>query len=549
MTSSGGHTVSHIGADDTDLKEGQQVGDYIIQKKIGEGGFGTVFSGEHPLIGKMVAIKVLNRQYSSQPEMVSRFVAEARAVNQIRHRHIIDIFGFGQLEDGRHYYIMELLDGMPMDEYLDDCGQLPMEQAIPILRSVARALDAAHSKGIAHRDLKPENIFLVNDSDEGMYPKLLDFGIAKLLSSDNPAEHKTRTGAPMGTPHYMSPEQCRGRDVDHRTDIYAFGVVTYVMLTGELPFDGEDYMDILLAQISDEAAPPSTHAPHLPQSVDAGIGWMLRKDPGERPPNLVTAVRALEDAAQSAGIPIPAGPAPSGVYAASTTALSRQRTPSVVTPLPNGFASAETVMPDQPGGPASDVFAAQPAPAKGKGMMLALALIGAVVVGGGVFFAVSSTKSKKADKPDKTEQTEDKLTKLALKPKKPDPPPKKVVPPVKPDIKPDIKKPVKAKIKVVGAPKGAEVYDADGLLVGEVPGPLELDKTDDKIKLTFKMAGYHTRTYAMRVRKDGVIKVPMRKIRRRTSHTTRPKPGKTNTTKGNKGRDSLEDPFAKKKPK
>src|SRR5688572_22013295 len=152
---------------------GQQVGEYVIETKLGEGGFGTVFKAGHPLIGKLVAIKVLNRQYSAQPEMVSRFVAEARAVNQIRDRYIIDIFGFGQLEDGRHYYVMEFLDGLPLADYVDQQGRLALADALPILRSIARALDAAHGKGIAHRDLKPENIFLATESDGTLYPKLL----------------------------------------------------------------------------------------------------------------------------------------------------------------------------------------------------------------------------------------------------------------------------------------------------------------------------------------------------------------------------------------
>src|SRR5262245_13584788 len=164
-----------------DLEAGQKVGEYVVEEKIGEGGFGTVFRAVHPLIGKQVAIKVLARRFSSDPEMLSRFVAEARAVNQIRHRHIIDIFAFGQLEgnDGAPYDVLELLDGVPLDTHLDQVGRMPLEEAVPVLRAIAKALDAAHAKGIAHRDLKPENIFLVREPDGTVFPKLLDFGIAK----------------------------------------------------------------------------------------------------------------------------------------------------------------------------------------------------------------------------------------------------------------------------------------------------------------------------------------------------------------------------------
>src|SRR5690606_28103078 len=133
------------------------------------------------------------------------------------------------------------------------------------------------------------------------------FGIAKLLGENGPQQHKTRTGAPIGTPAYMSPEQCRGRDVDHRTDIYAFGVLAYELLAGKVPFDGADYMEILVKQLQDEPLPPSARHPDLPPSVDQGVLWMLAKEPSARPPNLVTAVDALEDAAAAAGIAVPAG--------------------------------------------------------------------------------------------------------------------------------------------------------------------------------------------------------------------------------------------------
>jgi hypothetical protein len=316
-----------LGADDRDLQPGQVVGDYVVEQKLGEGGFGTVFKAAHPLIGKVVAIKVLNRQYSAQPEMVSRFVAEARAVNQIRHRHIIDIFGFGQLDDGRHYYVMEYLEGEPLNDHLDRVGRLDLASALPILRAVAKALDAAHAKGIAHRDLKPENVFLVTESDGTVFPKLLDFGIAKLLIADDQLKHKTRTGAPIGTPYYMSPEQCRGRDVDHRTDVYAFGCVTYKLLTGAVPFDGEDYMSILMSQMGDPTPSASAKWPDLPPSVDNVIGWMMQKDPAARPASVVAAVRALEDAAAAAGIVV----APAGT-AAMTAQHGAQRTPSGLLP-------------------------------------------------------------------------------------------------------------------------------------------------------------------------------------------------------------------------
>ncbi|HEY1550426.1 MAG TPA: protein kinase [Kofleriaceae bacterium] len=277
---------------DPDLAPGSAVGEYRIDRKIGRGAFGSVYQASHPVIGKLVAIKILARKYSVEPEMINRFVTEARAVNQIRHRNIIDIFSFGTLPDGRAFYVMELLEGETLQTRLARVGRLSLSEALPILRAVARALDAAHAHGIAHRDLKPDNVYLAHDAD-GTQPKLLDFGIAKLLHErDSP--HKTETGIAVGTAYYMSPEQCRGKDVDHRTDFYAFGVVAYQVLTGVMPIDAPDYLALLMRQISIEPAPPSSHVPELPAAVDDAIAWLMRKEPAERPPDLATAVRALE---------------------------------------------------------------------------------------------------------------------------------------------------------------------------------------------------------------------------------------------------------------
>jgi len=340
---------------DADLAPGQIVGEYRVESKLGQGGFGAVFKAAHPLIGKLVAIKVLSQRFSVDPQMVSRFVAEARAVNQIRHHNIIDIFSFGVLEDGRHYYVMEYLDGETLDHRIRNQGHLSLREALPILRALARALDAAHQKGIAHRDLKAENVFLASNPD-GVFPKLLDFGIAKLLAPEDGLKHKTRTGAPMGTPHYMSPEQCHGRDVDHRTDIYAFGVLVYVMLTGVYPIDGDDYMTILMRQIHDDPRPASSHRSELPEGVDRAIAWLMRKDPAERPKALIEAVRLLEEVASGDSAP--------------HARLATAETPSSLPELPAYVLDKRAAKPRQTGEQSgatalSDTQAAGAAPASG----------------------------------------------------------------------------------------------------------------------------------------------------------------------------------------
>ncbi|XXT22821.1 serine/threonine-protein kinase [Sorangium sp. So ce429] len=292
---------------DPDLAPGTPVGEYRIEAKIGVGGFGTVYRAMHPVIGKAAAIKVLSRQCSANPQLVSRFVAEARAVNQIRHRNIIDIFSFGALEDGRHYYVMELLEGMTLDAYRRKRGRLPPAEALPILVKIARALDAAHAAGIAHRDLKPENVFLVFDEDGAIFPKLLDFGIAKLLGESSTTAHKTRTGHLIGTPLYMSPEQCRGRNVDHRTDVYSFGILAHELLAGAPPFDGESAFDLLIKHTSEPAPPVSSVTTHLSPALDAPLLRMLEKDPESRPASLLEATAALVEAARGAGYDVPTG--------------------------------------------------------------------------------------------------------------------------------------------------------------------------------------------------------------------------------------------------
>ena len=339
------------------LPAGTNAGEYVIEDVLGRGGFGTVYRGSQPLIGKRVAIKVLSRKFSADDEMVSRFVAEARAVNQIRHRHIIDIFSFGQLPDGRHYYVMEHLDGQPLDVYLAERGALSLDEALPILRAVARALDAAHAKGVAHRDLKPENIFLARDEDGSVFPKLLDFGIAKLTGTDEQLAHRTGTGVPLGTPYYMSPEQCRGRDVDHRTDLYSFGVLAYRLLTGTYPFEGE-MIEILHKQMHEDPPPPSSRNAALAQEVDHAIAWMMHKEPAQRPRTAIASVVALQDDKT----PTPMLAATGRANAAHTPAKRRWLVPVIAAAVTAGAAAvvAVVIANNEPVAPVSNPAIAAP---------------------------------------------------------------------------------------------------------------------------------------------------------------------------------------------
>jgi len=306
-----------MGADlnlDTLLTPGTKVGDYIVERKLGEGGMGAVFAARHPLIGKKVAIKVLSPALASSSEAVERFVREARSVNEIGHRNIVDIFLFDKLDNGLSYYVMEHLEGRSLHDELLRLGRpLTMPEIAVYIRPVISALTAAHARGIVHRDLKPENIYVV-DTDTGPIIKLLDFGIAK-LATDGTSSFKTRTGVPMGTPYYMSPEQCLGRGVDQRSDIYALGIILYQMATGRLPFSAESYLEVLQQQLHSQAEAAGQIAA-VPPHVERAIQWAMQKDAALRPQTVEQLWEALEgkgvSVAERPAATLPAGgPAPS----------------------------------------------------------------------------------------------------------------------------------------------------------------------------------------------------------------------------------------------
>ena len=258
---------------------------YVVGAPLGAGGFGQVFRAHHAATGRDVAIKVLHPKYSADPAAVGRFVAEVRAVARISHPGIVEIHELGELADGRQFCAMELLHGATLRDLLRRRGPLPLAEALPILRAIAGAVDAAHAAGIAHRDLKPENVF-VGDAGE---VKLIDFGLAK-LSGDGGAPI-TATGTVIGTPLYMAPEQCRGR-AELASDRYAFGALAFHVLTGRPPFAGTP---VALALQHLDARPPraSTVTPALPRHVDRVLAALLAKDPAQRPAPLVVAVAML----------------------------------------------------------------------------------------------------------------------------------------------------------------------------------------------------------------------------------------------------------------
>jgi hypothetical protein len=272
------------------LAPGSHAGEYELVEPIGHGGFGTVYRAVHRVLRTEAAVKVLGIRHSADPCTAQRFVEEARAIHRIRHPNIIDLFGFGQLASGELYYAMELLAGRTLHAERAARGAFEPPLALSVLRQVAAALDAAHGQGVLHRDLKPENIFVVGELALGSRIKLLDFGIAKLLS-DESAPH-TRTGTLIGTPGYMSPEQCAGEVLDTRSDIYTLGVIAYELLTGQRLFQGTGRE--LMARHMFEVPPRASQTqPGLPRQIDELLLAMLHKRPGGRPLNACVAIEEI----------------------------------------------------------------------------------------------------------------------------------------------------------------------------------------------------------------------------------------------------------------
>jgi serine/threonine protein kinase len=265
-----------------ELEPGVMVGEYQIEGLLGEGGMGRVYSAVHPVIGKRAAIKVLHPRMSSNLEVVERFIQEARAVNQIGHPNIVDIFAFSTFPDGTHYFVMEWLKGESLQERMRR-QRLSRDEICHFVTDICHALEAAHEQGIVHRDLKPENVFLQQIKGDRPRIKLLDFGIAKLAATEDNRIERTRTGAMMGTPKYIAPEQARGYAVDHRVDVYSLGVMIFELVAGRLPFEADNAMDLVAAHLQDTPPLLSMVCGDIPRILDEVVYTMLAKEADERP--------------------------------------------------------------------------------------------------------------------------------------------------------------------------------------------------------------------------------------------------------------------------
>ncbi|MBK7072032.1 MAG: protein kinase [Myxococcales bacterium] len=438
-------------------------GRYLIQKKLGEGGMGAVYLAQHTVLEKAVALKVLHGEFARKPDLVERFMQEARAASRIRHENVIDISDFGSTPDGMVFFAMELLSGHDLHEEIARArlakARLPWERSRKIFLQICAALSAAHGHGIIHRDLKPENIYLVEWLGHKDFVKLLDFGIAKLTEVSEGDRKLTRTGMLFGTPEYMSPEQARGENVDHRVDIYAMGCILHQLVTGRVPFEAENFMGILSLHLTE---PP----PEIPVEVLTEIGAPLeiaaivakalaksRTERWETIDEMANAIRAL--------------------HGEDAQPVNEPKVPRVQSQAPRGAAPVRTEWKGQVSVPTDDA-GPLPTPPRSKlplilgGVALVAALgVGAVVLLGGGGKAASST-----------------------------PPPGGATGSVgtagsAATPAPEAPLPARVTIALASKPAGAEIYDMTTKeVVGVTPFEFELPGGREPRRYTLRLTGY-----------------------------------------------------------
>jgi serine/threonine-protein kinase len=267
------------------LETGQTIeGKYRIKGLIGEGGMGAVYEGENIRIQRRVAIKVLHPSFTQNEDVMARFQREAQAAGRIGNDHILEVLDLGSLPDGSHFMVLEFLDGEPLSNRIQRVGRMQPSEVAPLARQMLKGLQAAHAAGIVHRDLKPDNIFILKEkAGTPDFVKIIDFGISKFQPLSGDGMKMTRTGAVMGTPYYMSPEQASGsREADARSDLYTAGVILYECVTGHVPFDGETFNQLMFKIVLSEPPPLMEQVPDLDPAFASIILKAMARDVSQR---------------------------------------------------------------------------------------------------------------------------------------------------------------------------------------------------------------------------------------------------------------------------
>ena len=456
---------------------GRSIGNYKVVQQIGEGGMGVVYLAEHPIIGRKVAIKLLHATFARDSETVARFFNEARAIHMIAHPNIVEILDFGQTSDGQPYFIMEFLSGQSLADRIA-AGPLASADAVAIVSQICEALQAAHEKNIVHRDLKPHNVYLIGPPAKPIV-KILDFGVAKMTTGWNNADSgghsvKTRTGSLMGTPLYMSPEQCRGSGkLDHRTDIYSLAVILYEMIAGVPPFTAEGVGELFAKHMLEPPPSLSQTAPQTPPYVAKAVNRALAKNLDDRFPTMTAFKEALNGRMEITAPPGAPRPRPAEQIAtlSGTHQTTSGRPPIEATTLSSAVAQVgdDVLLPRR----------------SRKGLAISLAV--AVAVAGGAILFLRSSRPAAPPAPV-----------AATPPAPPRPEPPSVPPP-----------PETVMLRLEAEPDQTHVFrkvpgSSESVDLGQVPIDLKLTKGDDKTSYVFRAEGYKDRTVALDASRDRV---------------------------------------------
>jgi eukaryotic-like serine/threonine-protein kinase len=484
---------------------GAVLGSYRIVRLLGEGGMGQVFEAEHTLLGRRVALKLLRPEYAVKRDAVRRFFQEARAVNTIGHKNIVDVTDFVELQSGETFIIMEFLQGKDLgDLQRETTDPIPLHQAMRISLQICDALEAAHEKGIVHRDLKPDNIFVIGQMSD-LTVKLLDFGVAKLLRNEEGSDsYQTAAGAVIGTPAYMSPEQAAGIPVDNRSDIYSLGAILYELFTGHPVFRAKSFGEFVIKHMNHTPTLPRDlqNAPRIPAALEHVIMRCLEKDPNSRY-QAVTELR--EDLARAT-------------------------------------ATVETVIHEQK---KLDNLARRP---RQRGWKLAAIAICITAAAAAAFWVAAGLSIS-----DLTEGNKESPPVAAPDPRVPT---RAISSPPKPQ-KPLIQKTVpavasSAKVTLRTDPAGATVYRSGSTKpLGKTPLDVQMSGNGQRVTFSFRLAGYRPTEETITISGNTLIRLPLERLRDKRRKTTASKTTSTKPTPGKEpaGTPTTEkDPAAKKPP-
>ncbi|HEY0987233.1 MAG TPA: serine/threonine-protein kinase [Kofleriaceae bacterium] len=503
--------------------------DYRVIEPIGFGGMAVVYLVEHQTLRKRFAAKVLSVELAANLEARARFTQEAHAASQLDHENIVSITDFGVTIDKRPFFVMELLRGQTLDQRVAE-APMSIEEVVAVAVPVARALAHAHAEGIIHRDVKPENVFLVKRSQGRFGVKVVDFGIAK-----TPINTKlTKMGETLGSPMFMSPEACRGEDVDHRADLYSFGVLLYLMLCRRVPFADENLLKVLQMQVTEPLPPPRSINPEISPELAGVVERALAKDPDARHVSMDALLRDLEAAVPPGAdrllIETQAGGASSfrvATFSGQPARDSQQMSRVASQPLPS---HASQSLPSQASPPLPATPSAETLPAlqaeRGKRtwLLVTLPLVG--VLGVGAWMVAHHDSSPPDQPPAPRPHTERRAVAVPLEPAPApanDPPAAAAAPVAAPEARVASPPAETVHLHLATTPAGADV-ELDGKRLGATPLDLEVARLDGDAQLVVSRDGFADVKQRIDLRSDQSVSLMLAPAARPTKVVKRPAP-------------------------